>query len=68
MKLSARNQISGKVLSIKEGVVNASVKVDIGGGNIISSTITLEAVKELDLKVGSDVTTVIKSSSVLLMA
>lgn len=67
MKLSARNQISGKVLSIKEGVVNASVKVDIGGGNIISSTITLEAVKDLDLKVGSDVTTVIKSSSVLLM-
>lgn len=67
MKLSARNQISGKVLSIKEGVVNASVKVDIGGGNIISSTITLEAVKDLDLKVGSDVTTIIKSSSVLLM-
>ncbi|SHI79595.1 MULTISPECIES: TOBE domain-containing protein [Clostridium] len=66
MKLSARNQLVGKVIEIKEGAVNASVTVDIGGGNIIKSTISLEAVKDLELKIGSDVTAIIKATSVLL--
>lgn len=66
MKLSARNQVTGKVLSIKEGVVSALVAVDIGGGNVITSSISLESLKELDIKVGSEVTTVIKATSVML--
>ncbi len=66
MKLSARNQLVGKVIEIKEGAVNASVTVDIGAGNIIKSTISLEAVKDLELKIGSDVTAIIKATSVLL--
>ena len=66
MKLSARNQLSGKIVEIKEGAVNASVTVDIGGGNTIKSTISLEAVKDLELKVGSDVTAIVKATSVLL--
>ena len=37
MKISARNQISGTVLSINPGAVNGTIKVDIGGGNVITS-------------------------------
>ncbi|MEQ8196962.1 MAG: TOBE domain-containing protein [Clostridiaceae bacterium] len=68
MKLSARNQLTGKVVEIKEGAVNASVTIDIGGGNTVKSTISIDAVKELELKVGSDVTAIIKATSVMLGA
>jgi len=66
MKLSTRNIIKGKVKSIQEGTVITNVKVDIGGGNTITSTITVEAVKELGLKVGDAVSVLIKASSVML--
>lgn len=68
MKLSARNQFSGKILEIKEGAVNASVKIEIAKDIVISSTISMEAVKDLGLKVGSDATAVIKATSVMIMA
>ncbi|GGC82614.1 hypothetical protein GCM10010994_45650 [Chelatococcus reniformis] len=64
-KISARNQIKGKVQSIKKGAVTDIVKIDIGG-QIITSSITGEAVEELDLKEGSAVTVIIKSSDVLI--
>lgn len=67
MKLSARNQLTGKVVDIKEGAVTAIVTVDIGGKTIVSS-ISLEAVKELGLSIGSEVTAVVKASSVMLAA
>ncbi len=66
MKLSARNQLKGKVTEIKEGLVTAKVVVDIGNDKYITSSITMDAVKELDIKVGSEVTAVIKASSVML--
>lgn len=66
MKISARNQLKGKVIAIKEGAVNVTVTVDIGAGNVIISSITMDAIKELDLKIGSEVTAVIKATSVLL--
>jgi len=66
MKLSARNQIKGTVTSIIEGVVNAKVTIDIGGGNVITSVISVEAAKDLDLAIGSEVVAIIKSSSVIL--
>ena len=47
MKISARNQLKGKVVSIENGSVNAIVHIDIGGGNVLSSTVSLAAVKEL---------------------
>ena len=67
MALSARNQLKGKVISIKEGAVTAYVVVDIGAGNHITSSVSIDAVHDLGLKIGSDVTSVIKASSVLLM-
>ena len=66
MKLSARNVLKGKVVDIDRGKVTAIVRVDIGGGNIITSSITLAAVKDLGLKKGSQVSAVIKASEVLL--
>lgn len=50
MKISARNNINGKVIDIKEGAVMAKVTVDIGNGNKITSVITTDSVKELNLK------------------
>ena len=49
MKLSARNQFKGKVVDIQEGAVNGIVKIDIGGGNVMSATISMNAIKELGL-------------------
>ncbi len=65
MKLSARNQLKGTVTSIQEGAVNAIVKIDIGGGNVISSTISMAAVQELGLEVGKPAYAVIKATSVM---
>ena len=65
MKLSARNQFNGKVVEIKEGAVNGTVKIDIGGGNVINSVITMASIKELDLQVGKEAYAVIKASSVM---
>ncbi len=66
MKISARNQISGTVQAVTPGSVNATVKIDIGGGNIITSSITNEAVNDLSLAPGDRVTVLIKSSDVLI--
>ena len=66
MKISARNQLKGKVVSIETGSVNAIVHIDIGGGNVISSTISISAVKELDLEVGKEAYAIIKATSVMI--
>lgn len=64
MKLSARNQLKGKVININKGAVNSIVSIDIGG-NIITATISCAAAEELGLKVGSDAYAVIKATSVM---
>ena len=66
MKLSARNQLKGKIINIQEGAVNSIVTLDIGGGNIITSTISGNAVKELGLEVGDDAYAEIKATSVMI--
>ena len=66
MKLSARNQLAGKVVSVQKGQTTAHVKVDIGKGVIITSSITNEAVDDLALKVGDSATVVIKASDVMI--
>lgn len=66
MKLSARNQLAGTVVSVTPGAVNGTVKIDIGGGNIITSSITEEAIEDLGLAKGDRVTVIVKSSDVLI--
>jgi molybdopterin-binding protein len=65
MKLSARNVIKGKVVEIKKGAVAAQVRVDIGG-HVLTSMITVDAVEDLDIKQGDQVSVVIKSTEVML--
>ena len=65
MKLSARNQFKGKVVDIQEGAVNGIVKIDIGGGNVMSATISMNAIEELGLAVGKEAYAVVKATSVM---
>jgi molybdopterin-binding protein len=65
MKLSARNQLSGTVTDINAGGAIANVAVDVAGQRLVSS-ITVEAVRELGLQDGSQVTVIIKASDVIL--
>jgi molybdopterin-binding protein len=66
MKLSARNQIKGKILDVKKGATTSHVRVQIAPGQVITSSITNEAVDELGLKVGGDAIVVIKASDVMI--
>ena len=68
MKISARNQFPGKVIEVKEGAVNAIVKVDIGNGTVMTSVITMDSLNDLGIKIGSSVTAIVKSSSIMLSA
>jgi molybdopterin-binding protein len=65
MKLSARNQIPGTIVSITPGAVNGTLKVDIGG-HLVTSSITNEAIAELGLTVGDRVTVIVKASDVMI--
>jgi molybdopterin-binding protein len=66
MKLSARNVFKGKVTEVSLGPINSRVKVDIGGGNVVTSVVTAGAVEDLGIAVGQEVSVVIKSSDVML--
>ena len=65
MKISARNQFKGTLLSIEEGAVNGIVRLDIGGGNVVTSTISMASIRELGLKVGGTAYAVVKATSVM---
>ena len=65
MKLSARNQIKGKVVEVRKGTTTAHVRIDIGNGVIITSSITNQAVDDLGLAAGDEATAVIKASDVM---
>lgn len=66
MRISARNQIKGTVLDVTKGATTSHVRVDIGGGQIMTSSITNEAVDDLALKVGGKVVVIVKASDVMI--
>ena len=65
MRISARNQLDGTITGITKGEAIANVAVDVGGQRLVAS-ITVEAVDELGLHEGSNVTVVIKASDVMI--
>jgi molybdopterin-binding protein len=65
LKLSARNQIKGKVVEVRKGATTSHVRIDIGNGVVITSSITNEAVDDLAIRVGDEATAVIKASDVM---
>jgi molybdopterin-binding protein len=66
MKLSARNQLKGTVVSVTRGPVSALIKLDVGGGQHITATLTTEAADDLALTEGTPVTAIFKASAVIL--
>jgi molybdopterin-binding protein len=65
MKLSARNKLKGKIVEVKKGATTAHVRIDIGGGAIVTAAITNESADELKLATGQTAYAVIKASDVM---
>jgi molybdate transport system regulatory protein len=66
IRLSARNCLEGKVLSVTDGAVNAEVVIELAGGSKVYSIVTRDAVAELGLAAGVSATAVIKASHIIL--
>ena len=66
MKLSAQNQLKGKIIKVDEGLITAKVLLDLGNGNIISAIISKDAITDLNLKSGDEAFAVIKSTEVII--
>ena len=64
MKISARNQLKGTVVDIKEGVVNGVVTIDVNGTKLVAD-ITMDSIKNLGLEIGKEAYAVIKATSVM---
>ncbi|RWD60637.1 MAG: transporter [Mesorhizobium sp.] len=65
MKISARNILKGNVTEIAKGATTSHVRIDIGGGAIVTASITNEAVADLQLEKGKQAYAVIKASDVM---
>ncbi|MCL2162240.1 MAG: TOBE domain-containing protein [Betaproteobacteria bacterium] len=66
IKTSSRNQLSGTIISCTSGAVNTEVVIALSGDNAVTSIITNESAKMLDLKEGDTVTALIKASHVII--
>jgi molybdopterin-binding protein len=66
MKLSARNQLKGKIVDVVKGATTSHVRIDIGSGILVTASITNEAVADLALAKGDDAWAVIKASDVMI--
>ncbi len=65
MKVSARNRLKGKIVAVTKGATTAHIRIDIGNGQIITSSIINEAVDELGLALGGTAYAVVKASDVM---
>jgi len=65
MRISARNQLKGKIVGLTKGATTAHVRIEINGGVVITASITNEAIEELGLKVGASASAIIKASDVM---
>ena len=68
MKISARNQFAGKVVSVAEGAVNGVVAIELECGKVVKANITNEAIEELGLAEGKPAVAIIKASNVMFAA
>lgn len=66
MKISARNQLKGKIVKITEGAVNTEVVIEIAGGQQITSVVTKTSAQNLGLAVGKEVYAIVKASEVMI--
>ena len=66
MKLSARNCLEGTIKEVRKGATTAHVVIELRGGELITSSITNEAVDMLGLAEGIKASAVIKASDVMI--
>ena len=66
MKFGARNQLTGKVTEIKKGDIMCQVRLEVAGGAVMSSVMTIDSLEELGIKEGENVKIMIKAVNVLL--
>jgi molybdopterin-binding protein len=66
MKISARNKLRGTILEVTKGATTAHVRIDLGGGAVVTASITNEAVEELKLAEGQTAYAIIKASDVMI--
>jgi molybdopterin-binding protein len=66
MRISARNQIKGKIVDVVKGATTSHVRVEIAPGQVVTASITNEAVADLGLKAGGNAIVVIKASDVMI--
>ena len=66
MKISARNQLRGKIVKLTPGAINTEVVIELPGGEKVVSIITKDSAKNLGLKRGKEVFAVIKASEVMI--
>jgi molybdopterin-binding protein len=65
MKVSTRNQLSGKVVAVTLGNVMATIELDVGGQRVVAA-VTRESAEELGLKAGDDAVALVKATSVMI--
>jgi len=65
MRISARNQLAGRVTAVRIGNVMAEITIDIGSGKLLTSAITRGSAEALGLKEGDDVIAIIKSTEII---
>ena len=63
--ISACNQLAGTIVKVTEGAVNGHVSLEMADGNVVSGSITNEAIESLGLKVGDPALAVIKATDVM---
>jgi molybdopterin-binding protein len=66
MKLSARNVLKGKVISVKAGAVNSEIVLELSKGVEVVSIITKESAEKLQLAAGKEAYAVVKASNVMI--
>jgi molybdate transport system regulatory protein len=66
LKISARNRLKGKVVSVEKDGITAKVKVDITAPSTVTAVITKEAVEDLNIKVGDIVEAIVKATEVMI--
>ncbi|HPT70300.1 MAG TPA: molybdopterin-binding protein [Syntrophomonas sp.] len=66
MRLSARNNLKGKIVKLVPGAVNTEVHLQLAGGETIVSVITKASADSLGLEVGKEAYAVVKASSIMI--
>jgi molybdopterin-binding protein len=66
MKISARNVVKGRIVDVHKGATTAHVRIDIGNGIVLTSSITNESVDSLGLAAGKDAYAIVKASEVMI--